>query len=168
MTTPATKTFLIGVIHAPSVTTKSRPKRRCAAENWREGAFWDRDDEPLDSEGPCNVRQLQPDGTFLKLPKSHWAPAPTAEGGSGTKPYSVLLLYPDYANDSGTETFYTFVDATDPIEAVELAERQALTRKMPLTASRRTSPRCWSRQGTRQANRFSTSKPSTPEKGCSP
>ena len=41
------------------------------------------------------------------------------------KPYSVLLLYPDYANDSGTETYYVFVTATDPIDAGEVAKRHA-------------------------------------------
>lgn len=45
---------------------------------------------------------------------------------SGGKPYSVLLLYPDYANHSGTETFYALIHATDPIEAVVLARRQAV------------------------------------------
>jgi hypothetical protein len=44
---------------------------------------------------------------------------------AGKKPYSVLLLYPDYANDSGTETYYAFVEATDPIAAVVVAQRQA-------------------------------------------
>ena len=29
------------------------------------------------------------------------------------KPYSVLLLYPDWVNESGTDTYYTFVEATD-------------------------------------------------------
>jgi hypothetical protein len=41
------------------------------------------------------------------------------------KPYSVLLLYPDYANDSGAETYYAFVEAADPIAAVAVAQRQA-------------------------------------------
>ena len=40
-------------------------------------------------------------------------------------PYSVLLLYPDYANDGGTETFYAFVAASDPLVAVAQAQRQA-------------------------------------------
>jgi hypothetical protein len=39
--------------------------------------------------------------------------------------YSVLLLYPDYANDSGTETYYALVKAADPIAAVAEARRQA-------------------------------------------
>jgi hypothetical protein len=42
------------------------------------------------------------------------------------KPYSVLLLYPDYANDSGTETYYAWVEAQDAIEAVAMAQREAL------------------------------------------
>ncbi len=41
------------------------------------------------------------------------------------KPWSVLLLYPDYANDSGTETYYAFVEASDPIDAIACARRQA-------------------------------------------
>ena len=45
---------------------------------------------------------------------------------TGNKPYSVLLLYPDYANDSGTETYYAFVEASDPIDAVAVAQRQAV------------------------------------------
>ena len=39
---------------------------------------------------------------------------PPADGDPATKPYSVLLLYPDYANDSGTETYYAFVEASRP------------------------------------------------------
>jgi hypothetical protein len=45
---------------------------------------------------------------------------------TGRIPYSVLLLYPDYANDSGTETYYAFVAAPDAIEAVAVAQRQAV------------------------------------------
>jgi hypothetical protein len=41
------------------------------------------------------------------------------------KLYSVLLLYPDYANDSGTETYLGLVEAADPAEAVAVAQRQA-------------------------------------------
>ena len=40
-------------------------------------------------------------------------------------PYSVLLLYPDYANDSGYETYYALVEAADPDEAVAAAQREA-------------------------------------------
>jgi hypothetical protein len=43
-----------------------------------------------------------------------------------SRPYSVLLLYPEYANDGGTETYYTFVEAPDPAAAVALARQQAL------------------------------------------
>ncbi len=41
--------------------------------------------------------------------------------------YSVLLLYPDYLDDSGSETYYAFVEAPNSVEAVALAQRQALT-----------------------------------------
>jgi hypothetical protein len=43
------------------------------------------------------------------------------------RPYSVLLLYPDYANDGGTETYYAFVSAADSVEAVAQAQQQAAT-----------------------------------------
>jgi hypothetical protein len=42
-------------------------------------------------------------------------------------PYSVLLLYPDYASRQyGEETYYAFVTAADPIEAVANAQAQAV------------------------------------------
>jgi hypothetical protein len=44
---------------------------------------------------------------------------------AGSRPYSVLLLYPDCVNDSGTETYYALVEAANPDEAIELAQRQA-------------------------------------------
>jgi hypothetical protein len=42
------------------------------------------------------------------------------------KPYSVLLRYPDYANVGGTETYYAWVEAHDPIAAIAEAQRQAI------------------------------------------
>jgi hypothetical protein len=42
------------------------------------------------------------------------------------KPYSVLLLYPDWTNDDGTETYYAWVDAPDSLAAFAEAQRQAL------------------------------------------
>jgi hypothetical protein len=41
-------------------------------------------------------------------------------------PYSVLLLYPDYADDTGYETYYALVEAADPDEAVAVAQREAV------------------------------------------
>jgi hypothetical protein len=42
------------------------------------------------------------------------------------KPYSVLLLYPDYLSDQfGKETYYAFVEATNAIQAIAAAQRQA-------------------------------------------
>lgn len=44
------------------------------------------------------------------------------------KPYTVLLLYPDYrTQDYGRETYLAWVDATDPNEAVRLAQEEAFT-----------------------------------------
>jgi hypothetical protein len=40
-------------------------------------------------------------------------------------PYSVLLLYPDYMNDSGIETYYEHVDAISPEGAVLTAQSLA-------------------------------------------
>jgi hypothetical protein len=128
MTKTATKTYLVGVIErAVSYFKVEAEDALTAAENWQEGEFWDRDDEALEAEGPCNVREQQPDGTFLMLASSQWEASPTAGSDCARKPYSVLLLYPDHANDSGKETYYAFVEALDPIEAIALAQREAVT-----------------------------------------
>ncbi|MGO9468042.1 MAG: hypothetical protein ACLQVF_28245 [Isosphaeraceae bacterium] len=46
-----------------------------------------------------------------RLPTDTGLPA----DGSAKKPYSALLHYPDHVNDGGTETYYAFVEAPDPI-----------------------------------------------------
>jgi hypothetical protein len=121
----ATKTYLVGVIERAIAYYKVEAEdARSAAENWQVGEFYARDDEALESEGPCNVRERRPDGKWKTLAPSEWEAEP-AHAADGNKPYSVLLLYPDYANDSGTETYYAFVDASDPIEAVTTAQRTA-------------------------------------------
>lgn len=128
MTKTATNTYLVGVIErAISYFMVEAEDARTAADNWQEGQFRDRDDEALEPEGPCNVREQLPDGTFVILPRSRWESDPTCASDSGKKPYSVLLLYPDCANDNGTETYYAFVEAVDPIEAVAAAQREAVT-----------------------------------------
>jgi hypothetical protein len=53
------------------------------------------------------------------------SPPVAASVDPAVKPYSVLLLYPDYANDGGTETYYAWVAATDPSAAVAEARRRA-------------------------------------------
>jgi hypothetical protein len=121
-----TKTYQVTVIErALAFYEVEAEDARTAAENWQDGEFDGRDDEALDSEGPCNVREQRPDGTWKKVPKSEWETEPPS-AATGSKPYSVLLLYPDYVNDSGTETFYAFVESTDAIAAVTLARRQAI------------------------------------------
>lgn len=49
-------------------------------------------------------------------------------GGSwaSLKPYSVLLHYPDYLDDTGNEIFYAWVEAPDSIAAATAAQRQAV------------------------------------------
>jgi hypothetical protein len=136
MTNTAPKTYVVGVIErAITYFNVQADDARAAAENWQDGEFWDRDDEALESEGPCNVREEQPDGSLRKLPRSEWETGPEDETESGNKPYSVLLLYPDYASDSGTETYYAFVTAPDPTEAVAVAQREAVTSQHGLDVS---------------------------------
>ena len=53
------------------------------------------------------------------------AASPTP-GDPAKRPYSVLLLYPDWANDDGNETYYAFVEAPDPVAAVAEAQQRAL------------------------------------------
>ena len=48
------------------------------------------------------------------------------------KPYSVLLLRPDYvANDYGQDTYYTFVMAKDRNAAVRKAQHEAQQADLP-------------------------------------
>jgi hypothetical protein len=175
MTTTATKTYYVGVIErAIAYYEVEAEDARTAAENWEEGEFKDRDDEAHESEGPCSVRERQPDGSWRKVPLSEWEAAPPAvnnpaeiryvihsadedgywsnEFGWGgieaahvftaaeqsdlqlplggrwvaLKPFSVLLHYPDDLDNTGYETYYAFVEAADPIEAVAAAQRQAV------------------------------------------
>ena len=76
MTSNATKTYLVGVIErAIAYYNVEAEDARAAAEAWEDGEFYDCDDKPLSSEGPCNVRERQPDGKWRKVPKSEWEPA---------------------------------------------------------------------------------------------
>jgi hypothetical protein len=127
MTDTATKTYQVTVIErALAFYEVEAEDARTAAEHWSDGEFEGRDDEVLDTEGPCSVRERQPDGTWRKVPESQWREEPPPASRGGLKPYSVLLLYPDHANDSGTETYYAFVEAPDELEAVAVAQRQAV------------------------------------------
>jgi hypothetical protein len=80
MTNTATKTYLVDVIERAIAYYRIEAEdARSAAENWQEGEFHDRDDEALESEGPCNVRLKQPDGRWRKLSPSEWeADAPSS------------------------------------------------------------------------------------------
>jgi hypothetical protein len=125
MTNTAIKTYRVAVIErAVAYYEVEAEDARAAAENWEEGEFKDRNDEALDSEGPCSVREQQPDGTWRKLSRSEWEVQPVA--ATGNKPYSVLLHYPDYLDDTGYETYYAFVEALDSIDAIAVAQREAV------------------------------------------
>jgi hypothetical protein len=127
MTNTATKNYYVGVIErAIAYYEVEAEDARTAAENWQDGEFSDRDDEALDTEGPCSVREQQSDGSWRKVPATEWEAAPADGIDPLTNRYSVLLLYPDYANDSGTETFYGFVEARDANTALAEARRQAV------------------------------------------
>jgi hypothetical protein len=78
MTATATRTYLVGVIErALAYYEVEAEDARTAAENWQDGEFHDRDDEALDTEGACSVRERQPDGSWKKVPPSQWEDGPT-------------------------------------------------------------------------------------------
>jgi hypothetical protein len=77
MTGTATKIYSVGVIERAITYFKIEAEdARTAAENWSDGEFEDCEDEALDDEGPCTVHELQPDGTWRKLPRSEWEDPP--------------------------------------------------------------------------------------------
>lgn len=126
MTKNATKTYQVTVIErALAFYEVEAEDARSAAENWSDGEYGGRDDEALDTEGPTSVRERQPDGTWRKVPEPEWKDEPVPPAQDGLQPYSVLLLYPDYLNDTGTETYYAFVEARDAIDAIAIAKGQA-------------------------------------------
>jgi hypothetical protein len=125
MTNIATKTYRVTVIErALAFYEVEAEDARTAAENWSDGEFDGRNDEALDTEGPCSVRERQPDGSWRKAPQSEWEANSPADPAK--KPYSVLLHYPDYLDDTGYETYYAFVESSDPIDAVAAAQHQAV------------------------------------------
>lgn len=80
MTNTATKTYLVGVIERAVVYYKVEAEdARTAAKNWLDGEFHDSDDEALESEGPCNVREQQSDGTWTMLSPSKWEAQPPSD-----------------------------------------------------------------------------------------
>jgi hypothetical protein len=73
MSNTATKLYDVGVIErAIAYYEVWAEDARAAAENWQDGEFSDRDDEALDSEGPCVVREREPDGTWRKVLPAEW------------------------------------------------------------------------------------------------
>ena len=103
MTNNATKTYLVSVIERAIAHYKVEAgDARTAAENWQEGEFHDRDDEALDTEGPCNVRERQHDGAWRKLPKSEWEAEPAA--GTVTSAEGKTMPGSGHASEPWTES----------------------------------------------------------------
>jgi hypothetical protein len=119
-----------GLFHTPGLFRalqndygiKGEPRRR-AIRIFSEGYGLSRKEAAglLSGDIPSEIDDAAGTITFAGQCKA--LPAGSHPGG---KPYSVLLLYPDYANDGGMETYYAFVTAADPIEAVAVAQRQAM------------------------------------------
>ena len=119
-------------LHGASSCSKMRPDEFggfahfITRDEIRSGSTWEWLREQTDSGGDlaeaaraCHTAvALATDG---RLPRAV-TDDPAAEG----RPYSVLLLYPDYADDGGSESYYAFVTASDPIEAVALAQQLAV------------------------------------------
>ncbi len=73
MTNSPTKTYIVGVIErAVAYYEVDAEDAGTAAENWQDGKYHDRDDEALETEGPCNVHERLPDGKWRKIPRVEW------------------------------------------------------------------------------------------------
>jgi hypothetical protein len=67
------KKYLVTVIErALAYYAVEATDARSAAEDWALGEFVDRDDEVLDAEGPTQVRERRPDGTWRRVPSTEW------------------------------------------------------------------------------------------------
>jgi hypothetical protein len=77
-----------------------------------------------------DTRMFEPLAGYEEMPAGESAtpaepaPAPAEKVGTGMKPYSVLLLYPDYISE-GDDTSYEHVMADSPDQAVEFARQLA-------------------------------------------
>lgn len=68
-----TKTYRVSVIErAIAYYEVEALDASTAAENWYDGQYLDRDDEVLETEGPCDVLEYCPDGKRRKVPQSEW------------------------------------------------------------------------------------------------
>jgi hypothetical protein len=114
--------------YSQSVTIDFEPERqRKAAAKLLDALRWIT--RCLKIKGPVGTTAYIVSDEIMAQARAAVAEAEAADIASkppATKPFSVLLLYPDYANDGGTETYYAFVEATDPVAAVAEAQRQAL------------------------------------------
>ena len=87
---------------------------------------WKRDgDEAVEAEAKACEKAVADAYDAISLTMIDGPPWEADAPPAGSRSYSVLLLYPDFLNDGGSETYYAFVEARDPIEAVAVAQEQA-------------------------------------------
>jgi hypothetical protein len=73
MTDNTQKKYLVTIIErALAYYAVEAEDARTAAEDWGMGDLVDRDDEALESEGPTQVRERRPDGTWRRVPSTEW------------------------------------------------------------------------------------------------
>ena len=115
--TPPLKPIGSASSNAPLPITRSKPRTPVPPpRTGRMENSTDRDDEALDSDGPCNVCERQPDGTWMLLPPSDWEPEPRSgvpELLEASKP-----ARGDYAA-SGRASSPTLAETTDSIEYMD-------------------------------------------------
>jgi len=82
----------------------------------------------LDCEMLFEGRQSCPScGSQQTFPLGNWIKPLSSAQAVSKKPYTVLLLYPDYMSDSfGQETYLAHVEARDPESAVMEAQQRAV------------------------------------------
>jgi hypothetical protein len=94
----------------------SAVKRLVAAEDLIDDAYYAEIEDAL-GQAQATIDEAEAAGMASSSPSA---------SDPAKKPYSVLLLYPDDANDGGKETYYAWVQAANPIAAIADAQRKAL------------------------------------------
>ena len=156
MTTTTTKTYQVTVIERALAFYEVEAKdARTAAENWQDGEFDGRDDEALDSEGPCNVREQRPTALGKSLLNRNGKPnrRPAALGLNRTRSCCFTPITPTTAARrlSTLSSRAPTRSKPSPRHAGRRSPPRRAWRSIPMTSSR-----CWSRAVTITANHCST------------
>jgi hypothetical protein len=114
MTNNSTKTYRVSVIERTLAFYEVEAEdARAAAESWQDGEFESRDDEALDTEGPCSVREQQPDGKWRKVPPPEWqveTSGPLTVSGEHTQAHTPEPWYVDGLADNETQLWIRSFD----------------------------------------------------------